>query len=432
MVELVLLVLTIAWGTQAVLSALQVGKFGRLFDKPRREMYEAYRPRAAVIVPFKGRELGLEANVRGLLSQRYDDYRVVMVVESDADPACAVIDAAIAEYGRERAERIVAGRAGPNVGQKVHNQLAALAHLRKADGGEQVWVFADSDAVPGPDWLGDLVGPLGQPHRTAATTGYRWLVPTRHGPASARLCSSLASVMNSSVACMLGHDRSNQAWGGSMALRRDTAAEGELEAHLQGAITDDYVVTRLARRVGRRVYFVPRCLVASPVAMTWRQLVNFGHRQYLITRVYAPGVYAGALFVFAAYVLGMAGTWAAVAWGVAREDWVLVILAGAGLVTVFVANQVRASLRAGMMRKAFDDATVAQLRPAMRLDRWATPVWMTLHLLLILRSGAGRTMTWRGVRYRVDGPQQVERVGGDDPPAPVAGAAGEFATDERG
>ncbi len=43
------------------------------------------------------------------------------------------------------------------------------------------------------------------------------------------------------------------------------------------------------------------------------------------------------------------------------------------------------------------------------LDRWATPLWMGLHWLFIVRSAFGRVMVWRGIRYRVDAPQRVEQ-----------------------
>ena len=428
MLDIILFILVVAWGAQTVTSAIGVGKFRRLLRKKGREAAREYRPRAVVIVPFKGREPGLEANIASLLRQEYPDYRVVMVVESEADPACAVIDGAIARHGAQRAERLVAGRAPANVGQKVHNQLVALAHVKAAELGEAVWVFADSDAVPGPAWLGHLVGPLVQQHKTAVTTGYRWLVPEPGLTPMRQFCSSLGSVMNASAACMLGHDWLNQAWGGSMGLRRDTAEAGRLEQHLQGAITDDYVVTRLAKRLGKRVYFVPGCLVASPVDLGVAELVNFAHRQYLITRVYAPGIFAGALALHALYVAGLVAAWTLVARGVALADGGLALLGAAGLTTALVANQVRASLRGRFVRQVFDGATATRLRPALRLDRWATWLWMSVHLLLILRAAVGRTMRWRGVRYRVYAPQHVERL---DQPEPPPGRAAVATTQQK-
>jgi hypothetical protein len=35
---------------------------------------------------------------------------------------------------------------------------------------------------------------------------------------------------------------------------------------------------------------------------------------------------------------------------------------------------------------------------------------MTAHLLLMLRATVGRTISWRGIRYRIDSPQKVRRM----------------------
>ncbi len=64
-----------------------------------------------------------------------------------------------------------------------------------------------------------------------------------------------------------------------------------------------------------------------------------------------------------------------------------------------------------MIRRQFDQTTADRLGLAMLLDAWATPLWMGLHLLFILRAGIGRTMTWRGIRYRLLGPQRIVRQG---------------------
>lgn len=408
---IVLLVLWAGWLVQAVLSAMQVRKFARRFDRPAREDYAGYQPKAAVIVPFKGTEPGLAENLRGLFEQDYPEYRLVLVVESDDDPAAPLLREAIARDSHRQAELIVAGVAGPREGQKVHNQLAALRHLRDRAAGEAVWVFADSDAVPGPGWLGELVGPLVL-DKTAVTTGYRWMIPrAKPGEDRPRLAAHLASVLNSSVACFLGRDEHNHAWGGSMALRVDTAEELDLVGRLEGTLSDDYTVSRLAKESGRRIYFVSGCLVASPVDFDFPGLIEFAVRQHRITRVHAPGLWVGGILLHALYLLGLASLWAGLIWGlVARPGgWVWPVAAGV-LLAGFVAGQVRAGYRRRVVRKAFGGEVVEKLRTALLLDRWAKPAWMMLHAGILVRAGLSRTICWRGVRYHMRGPDRVERL----------------------
>jgi cellulose synthase/poly-beta-1,6-N-acetylglucosamine synthase-like glycosyltransferase len=401
----------LAWAVQSWLAAWQVRKFAGFLRRAAdpRPAHEGFRPFARVIVPVRGLDPDLPAAVSRLCRQRYPAYRLVFVADDEADPAVAVLRRQSAQHAGASVAVWIAGPAGAREGQKVHNQLYALRRLEAEDRpqDQDVWVFADSDAVPDEDWLGNLVGPLAEGWRTAVSTGYRWLVPEPDAP----VWSHLASVINSSVASYCGRGRTNRAWGGSMAMRVSTARAGNLVGRLTGAVTDDYPVTRLARELDREVYFARRCLVASPTTMTLPQLVNFGHRQYLITRVYDPTAYAFALSTLTLWCLGFVTAWAALlatvimggpAWTIAGPV--------AAIALVACANQVRANLRRRIIRQAFGPDMLKTLRTTLQFDRWATPVWMGLHWMLVVRGGIGCTMVWRGIRYRLRGPNDVERL----------------------
>ncbi|NBC11524.1 MAG: glycosyltransferase [Planctomycetes bacterium] len=404
--------LWIAWGTQGVLAPILVGRFYSRLRHPRRAGFDAYRPRAAVIVPFKGAEPALADNVRALLTQDYPDYRVLLVVESADDPAYGVLrDAAAAHPGR--AEVLCVGQAGPHEGQKVHNLVAAIDHLERRAGDEAVWVFADSDAVPGPSWLGDLVGPLVQ-EQTGVSTGYRWLIPEPlPGEKRPRFWAHAASILNASATSFAGKEKFNHAWGGSMALRTQTARELGLRGWLEGSLSDDYQVTRMIRGAGLRVYFVVRCLVASPVAFDARGFAEFVRRQYLITRIHAPAMFRGGLLLLLHYQLGLWSAlgvmlytaWTHPAWW-AAPGFLLPLLA---LLVVAGSDQVRATIRWMLVRRAFGAQIAQEMRSTHLIDRFLSPFWMTLNFVLLLSAAVGRTITWRGITYRMHAPQKIER-----------------------
>jgi len=411
---LILIVLWSCWVIQAVLSVVKVRKFARLYDHPDSDPADAYRPLAAVIVPFKGMDPHLADGVKALCAQDYPDYHLLLVVDSKDDPAYAVLSRELENDPDQGATILVAGPAGPHEGQKIHNQLFAIDHLlaQQSAGQEppvQVWVFADSDAVPGPDWLGRLVNPLAHEDLIGVTTGYRWLIPT---PAKrTTVWTHLASVMNSSVACLMGRDKDTHAWGGSMAVKASTARKGHLRDRLVGALCDDYQFSRMSRDLGLRIHLVPRCLVATPVDFSLASLINFAHRQYLLTRVYAPKLFITGLVFTSLYVAGWVSAWAWLGACLWRDPtnphgaWPAL-----AIVTVFVAGQVRTAFRRCAVRRALGQDVLEQLHTTLCWDRWATPVWMTLHWLLIVRSAFGRTMRWRGIRYRLFAPQRVERL----------------------
>ena len=63
-------------------------------------------------------------------------------------------------------------------------------------------------------------------------------------------------------------------------------------------------------------------------------------------------------------------------------------------------------------RAAFGPDGVRYLRRTLWVDCWLTWLVMGVNLALLLGAAVGRTIAWRGIRYRMDGPQQVRRLGG--------------------
>jgi cellulose synthase/poly-beta-1,6-N-acetylglucosamine synthase-like glycosyltransferase len=153
-----------------------------------------------------------------------------------------------------------------------------------------VFVFCDSDVRFPRTWLRNLTGPLSDPN-VGVSTGYRWYVADRF-----HFSTLLRSAWNATVVGMLGDHPRNFAWGGSMALRRETFDRiGVLEAW-RGAVSDDYAVTRAAERARARIWFVPDCLVPSLGTCGFRELLEFTTRQIIITRVYHPRLWRLGLF----------------------------------------------------------------------------------------------------------------------------------------
>ncbi len=381
------------WLLQALWAWHNCYKFRRLarmqgMRDDRREIY--YMPPAAVIVPVKGVDERFAEHLEALLHQEYGAYRVILVVESADDPAFAVITRRLAESSPTRAELVVAGPA-EDCGQKVWNLQAALDRLEEED---EVLVFADADAVPDAQWLERLVWPLHK-KSVGVTTGYRWMVPD-----DTHWASAFASVINGSVATLAGPNRRNHAWGGSMAVLNERFAIMQVEKYWHGALSDDYQMTRAVGRAGYRVYFLPFCLVSSPVQFTWRSLWRFARRQYVITRMHAPWLWLAAAGGTGLYTAACLSAVAALALGV---GWAAPVIAA-----VYAMDVMRGRMRGLMVKQVLGEATAARLTQALRLDRYATPLWMALHLVLVLGSAIGRRIEWAGLTYLLRGPQQVQ------------------------
>src|SRR5437867_13218833 len=128
----------------------------------------AFLPSVAVILPVRGLDVGFDENVRGLLSQVYPRYRLVVVADDSADPALRRIQSIAREFPHVDVATILSDPS-PLRGQ-VNALRSAFAHFRPED---EVAVFADSYILPAPAWLRPLVQPIAD-STVAVATGCSW------------------------------------------------------------------------------------------------------------------------------------------------------------------------------------------------------------------------------------------------------------------
>jgi cellulose synthase/poly-beta-1,6-N-acetylglucosamine synthase-like glycosyltransferase len=348
-----------------------------------------YDPSAVVIIPVRGRPEHVDALWRGLCAQIFRSFRIVFAVESIDDPAYAALRSLT---GGPAAEIVVAGAAAGR-GQKVHNLLAALRTLQPADA---VVVFADADILPAADWLSRLIRELADPSKTVAS-GYRWMVPSDERWSTAFVCAA-----NASIATLLRLPPLSLAWGGSMALRRETLDALDLERIWDRGVSDDLLLSSAVRAHGWTIDSPPDVLVPTPAAFSWREAIAFGRRQYLLVRMHAPRQW---ILGAGATTLPLLG-WAVALPLVAIGDKVAI----AALLLANILDHIRARLRGRVPVKLW--GTKIPRRMAW-LDRWGTPAYLAFHALIIWSTLFGRTVTWAGRTYRVDAQHRVVAMSGD-------------------
>jgi ceramide glucosyltransferase len=394
-----------------------------------------YRPRTVLIVPCKGLDSGFRENISSFFELDYEDYLLWFVVADESDPAYSELHELknqLASRSKAQDVQIFVAGQGRSCSQKLHNLLYSY---HKVGEGIDVLAFADSDICVRSNWLSHLVYPL-RKEKNGAASGYRWFVPERNNLASLAL-----SALNAKVAQLLGNTHFNQAWGGSMAIRVDVFRRLGLDKLWQTTLSDDLSLSCAVKKAGMRVVFVPACLVASHEATGWRQLFEFGRRQFLITRVSAPRTWWFGLF---SSLYGILGVWGAVGLALwlansrfeirnSKFSAVLAMMA----VVFFFSQLLRAVLRQKMARRILDleswqgrpgcassrypaggneqgqDALaneqienhkskiINRMRAACIADVLGFWLWSILMLLLIISSAFGRTVCWRGIRYRL-------------------------------
>ncbi len=358
-----------------------------------------YRPRTVLIVPCKGLESAFQENISSFFNQDYENYLLWFVVADESDPAYSELcklKKQLRQASKARDVQIFVAGKGQACSQKIHNLL--YCYERISDDID-ILAFADSDACVRNDWLSHLVYPLRQP-KNGVATGYRWFIPKKNNLATLAL-----STLNAKVAQLLGNTRFNQAWGGSMAVRVDVFRRLGLDKIWPKALSDDLSLSTAVKKAGLKVAFVPACLVASHESTTWRKLFEFSRRQFLITRIYAPKTWWFGLCSCVYSVLGI--------WGAAGLAIYAVMIQHRNLnlftlvPVVFFVNQLgRAILRQTTAEKLLQHECRA-MRAACLADILACWLWSLLLLFFIISSAFGRTIVWRGIRYKLLGPTEI-------------------------
>ncbi len=389
---------------ESLLLGLQTWEHRRYVRSCMRSMARGHQPsgHVALFAPCKGLDIDIEANLRALLQQDYDDYEVTFIVESTDDPAYAAIRRVISEHPEVPTRVVVAGRSADD-GQKVHNLLVATQHLSRRIA---YLAFVDSDARPRPQWLRTLVSRL-ERAEVGAVTGYRWFTPARPTVANALVYS-----MNCDIMSLLSRSSHHLIWGGSWAIRRDVFDAIGLREHWKGTLSDDLVASRLMRRLRLDVRFEPACVVASPLDMSLTEAMSFIRRQYLVARLYTFDwwllSFLAATFSNAIWLGNLAVLACAVLTG-SPSPWIPIAVSAA----LYLATVYRGALRQDLVQTYFPHWEESSRR-IRRFDVWANPLVEFAHWLGVASAGIGRYVNWRGIRYCVMPGGRVQKIIRDD------------------
>jgi ceramide glucosyltransferase len=398
---ILLIIAIVAIATQAFFIFFMRQNFRYALKKAKRKEHY-FLPQVLLTVPCKGLDNSFEKNIASFYHLDYPAYDLNFVVESEQDPAyeqlCKIKEKLASTSNAKNVNILIAGLANTS-SQKIHNLLCSTAN---ATDSIEVFAFADSDACLKPDWLKHLVHPLRQ-QKIGASTGYRWFVPDRSNAATLAL-----TVLNGKVAQLMGNTGFNQAWGGSMAIRVEDFKNLGVGTAWQTAVSDDLCLSYVVKKAGMKIVFCPGCLVPSYEHTTWPKLFEFARRQFLITRVSLPGVWLFGLFCS---LYAIAGLWlglaVAIAAAVTKQPYLPTFIA---VPAIFLIGQiVRSILRQKMIANLLPE-DAPKLKTSAVLDITANSILSWILLACILASAIGRTITWRGIKYKLLGPTKTQII----------------------
>lgn len=331
-------------------------------------------PRIGVVVPMRGAEEGLGANVAAMIAQRAPGGVRLVFVAEDADDAGLIMAGTLAA-GHAHVGLVVSGPAGTDLG-KAHNLAAGLERL-DAD----VFVLADSDArPPDPEFIARLAAGLDAPQ-----VGLVSCAPSYRGARDLG-AGLVAAMIDTDVAGLLGvfhaWNRMAVANGTCLAVRADVLKGVGGVAWLRRRLLMDSALARRVVERGHRVMLhdepVPVYRERMHVSECWSQ----GRRWHVGMRFGLP---------FARY-LGLGWLHA----GVPIAALAFVQAPQEATAVLFVAACAARIVTAALVSRVFlrDRAALWVLLLTPAADVCTTLAWFAAFI---------RTdVTWRGARYRVE------------------------------
>ena len=351
-------------------------------------------PRVAVILPLRGADPSLRACLAALLDQDYPDYHVHAVLDSREDPAWSMVTALAEGEDGNRITVHVLDAIPETCSLKCAGLAQVLATLDKT---VAFAVLLDADVVPSRRWLRGITGRLRQ-SGAAAMSGIRWFIPRGLGAAALiRYVWNAASVVQ-----MYRH---GIAWGGCLAITREVFEGTDMLERLRHAYGEDTVLDAVLRAHGLRLEFDPTLVMPSREDTTPAALTDWACRQLFSVRLHHSGWYRILVFGLLQFFLVLACA-ALIVQSLWAGDW---MQAGVVVVTLLGYELLQVSLLLTgetLVRRHIDEGEatrpVVSFKNALVLLA-AIPVAQVLHGIVLIMAQLARTVTWRGVTYRLEG-----------------------------
>lgn len=370
----IFVVLAVAGALYALLSAAIVRRFS-MTDAPAAPEY----PAVTLLKPLHFDSVGLEEDLDTFLGQDYPaPIQIVFGVQSESDPAIAVVKHLIARHPDIDIELVIDSRSyGANA--KVCN-LINMAERAK----HGVLVLSDSDISVAPDYLRRVVSGLMQPGVGAVTVPYT-------GKPGASAWSTLAAMGTSyeflpSMIFGTWWGIADACLGSTIALRREMLEEiGGFDA-FANYLADDFEIGRAVRHKGLRVAVLPIAVSHRCTEETAADLFSHELRWSKTVRVLRPWSHLGTLITHP-FPLALAG----------------LALLGAGVVPL--AAVAAAFVARLTLRIAVENAYAPGSGPV-----WLMPFRDLISISVFLASFFGQKVAWRGTRFEVQASGAMSQV----------------------
>lgn len=360
---------------------------------------------ARMILCLRGSDPFLGDTIRAAVAQDHPDYELRVIVDSQADPAWADVEAALAT-AKPRCRVVIE----PLVCRPTTSSLkcaSLLQGLRDAERDTAMVAFLDADVVPPPTWLRTLGTALAA-RECGVATGNRWYAPPDGDLGSWTRAGWNAGALVQMVCFGIP-------WGGTLAIQSGLLASAGLREKWSAAFCEDTLLPAALAGTGRRVDFIPSLIAVNREQVKLAALLPWITRQLLTARLYHPAWPVVAVFGLSA-PLTVAASAVALGLAAARGDALALGGLAASIVTFLASLPALFLWIERVVRKAVPgrwSAAPTTLADAVRGTFAAQAVYGGA----ILEALTLTSTRWRGATYAIGGPWDIRMVSDAEPPA---------------
>ena len=247
-----------------MLAADMIKLKGRNGNSKTMQSSEKYLPRVLVIVPCRGMDHGMVANLKSIKTQEYPDFEAMAVVDERDDPAVEAIEKAEMRYVTSNVQC-----------DRCSGKVRAIASAIKMNPGYEVYVVADSDIRVGRRWLSELVLPLAD-RSVGVSTMFPRFVP------EGGIASLIKFAWGFVGEGLMENDATRFVWGGSMAFRRSlVAGDKRMRFFLESefSVSDDITIMKMAKKDQLGIWYVGRHHPEVRSVDNFPEFVEWSNRQ---------------------------------------------------------------------------------------------------------------------------------------------------------
>ncbi|MEY3401268.1 MAG: glycosyltransferase [Anabaena sp. CRKS33] len=358
-------------------------------------------PKTAVILCLRGADPFLHNCLRSLLQQNYPQYDLKLIIDSQEDPAFKIVTETINELGATNVQINILRAVRYNCSLKCSSLIQALSDL---DNAYPVIAFIDADTVVHPNWLRELVTPL-LDDKVGLTTGNRWYVPTGNDWGSlVRYSGNVSTVVQMFLFQI--------PWGGTLAIKTEVLNRIKLLDKWGQVLTDDMLLHKLVKKQKLQIKFIPSLLMLNQEESSLGNLLESLKRLIISSKLYHPGwlaiiseAYSSILVPNLVIII--------IFYLLLQSQW----YAGFLLFSSYISYTIGLVLLMLLMEVSIhhilhnQGKKIPKLSPLIILKMLiAIPFTQWIYGLIILSSLWTSSITWRGITYRIQGPENIRLI----------------------